>query len=143
MDRIILHKTSFAEYQYDEKNRTMYSNWFIETEHMKPKDFEYEMTRWAEVSKEVNPSLIYDFCCNFIYTIDPEQQIWMAHVLNPAWIEAGVQKYAHIVPEEFIANLSVEQMFEEFFNMNLENQFEIRHFAEEAQEEAKAWLFTT
>ncbi|GAB4403569.1 MAG: hypothetical protein OHK0053_28390 [Microscillaceae bacterium] len=64
----------------------------------------------------------------------------MAKTLNPAWIEAGVERYAHIVPEELIANLSVEQMFDEFLNMGLENQFDIAHFSN--REEAKNWLYS-
>lgn len=78
---------------------------------------------------------------HFIYPINPDEQVWMAHTLNPGWIEAGVKKYAHVVPEEFISNLSIDLMFEEFFLMELENQFEIRHFADEDQQKAKDWLF--
>lgn len=135
-----LHKSSFAIHIYDEDQKTLLTDWYRETEDMSPQDFKFEMEKWLEVSKLCRPEKIYDYCVNFVYTIDIAEQKWMAHLLNPGWADLGVKKYAHIVPEEFIANLSVEQMFEEFTNMNLENQFEIRHFADNNTESAKKWL---
>ncbi len=140
MEKITLHHTTFAQHQYEPDTHTLYSDWFEATENMTEDDFRDEVEAWIRVSKEVKPTFIYDSCSNFLYPINPEQQIWMAHTLNPAWIEAGVKKYAHILPLEFIANLSVEQLFDEFFNMNLKNQFEIKHFAEEDAEKTKQWF---
>lgn len=136
-----LYKSKYAQHLYGEEESTLYTDWFKETEYMTKEDFKIEMEAWLEASKKVNPKKIYDYCTNFIYPINPEEQVWMAHLLNPGWIQVGVKKYAHIVPEEFIANLSVEQMFEEFDKMNLDNQFEIRHFADNKSEEDKKWLF--
>ncbi len=135
----VLHESKYAAHQYDEETNTLYSEWFVETKDMKDEEFKEAMEVWLKVSQQVRPEKIYDYCCNFIYPITPENQIWMAHLLNPGWIGAGVKKYAHIVPEEFIANLSVDQMFEEFSLMRLDNQFEIKHFSDE--EKAKSWLF--
>lgn len=137
-----LYKSKYSEHHYDIETNTLHSNWFEETKNMKNEDFKKEIEEWLRVSKEVKPTKIYDYCVNFVYSINNEEQVWMAHTLNPGWIEAGVKKYAHIVPQEFIANLSVDLMFDEFFLMKLENQFEIKHFADEQQKQAKEWLFS-
>lgn len=67
---------------------------------------------------------------NFIYTISNDEQVWMAHLLNGAWVAMGLKKYAHIVPEEFISSLSVELAFAEYFDMKLPNQYPIRDFSD-------------
>jgi len=142
MKRKLLHQSNFAKHEYDTENQILYSDWFPETEHMTVDDFKYEVQRWGEISKGIPLTYIYDDCCNFLYTINPEEQVWMAHQLNPIWVAAYVKKYAHIVPKEFITSLAVEQLFDEFFAMNLENQFELKHFGNDQTKEAYQWLFT-
>lgn len=139
--RIELHRTKYASHHYDEQLDTLFSDWFPETAEMIEDDFTFEMNQWIEVSKKVRPSKIYDYCVNFIYPISPEQQTWMAHLLNPGWVRLGVKQYSHVVPEEYISNLSVYQMFQEFLDMKLENQFEIEHFSDE--QTAIQWLGLT
>lgn len=135
-----LYSSPYAQHSFDPTTRTLYTLWFSATEAMQAHDFKKEMETWLSTSEECKPLYIYDYCVDFLYPINPDEQVWMAHLLNPGWTNLGVLKYAHIVPEEFITNLSVEQMFEEFHNMNLDNQFEIRHFPEKDTEEAKDWL---
>lgn len=134
----VIYQSKYANHSFDESQNTMFTNWFIETADMDEKEFIIEMEAWLETTSKVKPEKIYDYCVNFVYPISPDEQVWMAHLLNPKWIALGVKKYAHIVPEEFITNLSVEQMFDEFFQMNLPNQFEISHFSNE--QVAKNWL---
>jgi hypothetical protein len=134
-----IYESKYSQHQFDAEKNTLYSNWFTSTGDMTSEEFKSEMKAWLKATETTKPEKIYDYCVNFVYPIIPEEQVWMAHLLNPNWIEYGVKKYAHIVPIEFIINLSVEQMFEEFFLMNLPNQFEIKHFSVEA--EAQEWLF--
>ena len=136
--RIELHQTRYASHHYDEKLDTLFSNWFSETSEMDNDDFKFEMNRWMEVSRKCQPTKIYDYCVNFVYPINPAQQTWMANLLNPGWVNLGVKQYSHVVPEEYISNLSVYQMFQEFLAMKLENQFKIEHFSDEL--EAIHWL---
>lgn len=136
--RIELHKSSYASHHYDAQLDTLFSDWFSETSKMGEADFEFEMKKWLEVSQQCKPSKIYDYCCNFVYPINPQQQTWMAQLLNPGWVKLGVKQYSHVVPEEYISNLSVYQMFQEFLEMNLDNQFKIEHFSDEL--EAIHWL---
>jgi len=134
------YRSAYAAHSYDAETQTLYTEWFRETEQMSAEDFKTEMEAWLKASQETEAKLLFDYCVNFIYPITPEEQLWMAHLLKPGWAAAGLQKYAHIVPEELIANLSVYQMFEEFDNIKTENEFEIRHYAEEQSEEAKEWM---
>lgn len=129
--RVELHKSNYTSHHYDAQLDTLFSDWFSETSKMVEADFEFEIKKWLKVSQQCKPSKIYDYCYNFVYPINPQQQTWMAQLLNSGWVKLGVKQYSHVVPEEYISNLSVCQMFKEFFDMNLENQFKIAHFSDE------------
>jgi hypothetical protein len=133
-----LYRSEYAVHIFDEENKILYSDWLPTTENMTEEDFFQEMKEWLRVSLEAKFEYLYDNCVNFLFPISPKNQIWMAKLLNEPWVKIGLKKYAHIMPDELISGLSVEQMFEEFFNMNLENQFEIQHFPD--GESANEWL---
>lgn len=133
-----LYKSKYASHHYDKQLDALFSDWFPETSSMNDKDFEFEMRKWLEVSQQCKPSVVYTRCVNFDYPINPEQQTWMAQLLNRCWVDLGVKQYLHVVPEEYVTKLSACQMFQEFLDMKLENQFEIHHFPNES--EAIQWL---
>lgn len=139
-DGIILYESKFAKHTYQPSTKTLFSDWSPATFEMSREDFKIEIEAWLNVFKKEKILYLFDRCSDFIYPIAPDEQIWMANLLNPEWIKLGLKKYAHLVPEEFIANLSVDQMFDEFFNMNLEGQYPINHFSDEQEQEALDWL---
>lgn len=134
-----IYSSRFAKHEYDSQTQTLFTDWFSETEHMSNDDFMHEMRAWLEVFRQTKPKYLYDNCVNFMYPIVPVEQIWMAELLNAEWIKLGLKKYAHMVPADMITELSVEQSFEEFFEMRLPNQFPIVNFAE--REAALKWLY--
>lgn len=136
-----VYESRFVKHAFNPQSQTLFSYWTTETPQMSQLDFKVEMENWLNTSQKFKPLYLFDYCQDFVYPIVEEEQIWMAHLLNPGWIEIGLQKYAHIVPDEFISNLAVEQMFDEFFNMKLANQFEIRHFGVSEEETAADWLW--
>jgi hypothetical protein len=134
----VLFQSKFSSHAYEPETKTMFTYWTEATEKMNQIEFQQEMQAWLKASEACQPDKIFDYCKGFIYPIDPDEQIWLAHLLNEGWVRLGVKKYAHIVPEELIANISTMQLFEEFENMKLPGQFVIEHFADE--DEALAWL---
>lgn len=135
---LTIYRSKFALHQYDEAYKTIFTDWFKETEEMSASDFQLEMEEWLNAFKQYKPMYLYDNCVDFSYAIKPDEQIWMAQLLNAAWIDLGLKKYAHMVPEEMISELSVEQLFDEFFQMKLPNQFPIVNFGK--KEDALRWL---
>lgn len=70
------------------------------------------------------------------FTVTPELQVWTAqHVIAPA-ADFGLQRIAHIMPEDFIANLAIEQLEQEV--QGTSNSIEICIFKN--KEEALPWL---
>jgi len=133
-----IYESRFSAHKYDATTETLFSDWFEETGKMTDDDFRNEMQAWLNIFRVCKPKYLYDRCVDFCYAINPAEQIWMAHLLNAEWIDLGLKKYAHMVPEELIAELSVEQLFDEFFQMNLPNQFPIVNFSK--KEDALNWL---
>ncbi|MCU0444179.1 MAG: hypothetical protein MUE85_04620 [Microscillaceae bacterium] len=133
-----LFSSRFSKHVYVAESQTLFTYWTEDTEKMNKVQFEQEMHAWLKASETCSPHKIYDYCKGFLYPIDPDEQIWLAHLLNEGWVRLGVQKYAHIVPEELITNIGTMQLFEEFENMKLPNQFVIQHFSDE--DEALHWL---
>jgi hypothetical protein len=135
----VLHESKFSKHIYDAKTETLCSDWFEETKNMTRNDFEIEMKAWLKATQDCGKfTYLLDRCVDFIYPISPQEQIWMANLLNKSWIELGLKKYAHLIPDEFISHLFVEQTFEEFFNMNLPHQYPMKDFS--SVEEALHWL---
>ena len=136
----LIYQSRYSKHEYNPQTKTMYSDWFKETENMEVSDFKTEMEEWLIAFRKKKPKYLFDRCVDFCYPLTPEEQIWMAELLYEEWIELGLKKYAHIVPEEIFSEVSVEQLFEEYFKMNFSNQFPIVNFAE--KEDALKWLYS-
>ncbi|TAH19514.1 MAG: hypothetical protein EAZ08_08475 [Cytophagales bacterium] len=135
---IVLYQSKYSKHIYQSSTEILYSDWFISTENMQAEEFIQEMEVWLKVSQQCKFTYLFDRCINFLYIISPDEQLWMANLLNRAWVEMGLKKYAHIVPAEFISSLSVEQVFGEYLDMKLPNQYPIIDFVDE--EDAITWL---
>ncbi len=134
-----IYHSRFSKHEYDSKTKTIFTDWFKETSKMTSDDFKNEMQEWLNAFYKCKPLYLYDRCVDFSYTIVPDEQIWMANLLNAEWIKLGLKKYAHMVPVELFTEVSVEQMFDEFFQMKLENQYPIVNFDD--KEKALKWLY--
>jgi hypothetical protein len=135
---ILLYESKYSRHIYQAETEIMFSDWSAKTKNMDAQDFKTEMEAWLAATKECKFTYLFDRCVEFNYTISLKEQVWMANLLNEAWATMGLKKYAHIVPEAFISSLSVEQTFEEYFNMKLPNQYPIKDFAD--ANEALDWL---
>jgi hypothetical protein len=124
-----VYNSKYVEHYFDDNQQVFHSSWLPATEQMTEKDFVFEMEKWVELTLEAKPLYILDDCRTFFYTISPTLQTWSAQTLNPSWVRMGLRKYAHIAPEELVANISTLQFFDEFLEMNLKNQYKIEHFS--------------
>ncbi|HAI77152.1 MAG TPA: hypothetical protein DCM08_12985, partial [Microscillaceae bacterium] len=61
-------------------------------------------------------------------------QSWVDQEIFPQFVQAGLRKYAIIVSQEMVAQLSIEQTMEESQASN----FQVRYFDD--SEEAMRWL---
>lgn len=70
--------------------------------------------------------------------ITPEIQIWIAQNIYPRWYGAGLKKLAVVIPQELIANLSIQQTVDEVEEVKEVDTYEIRYFEDDLV--AREWL---
>lgn len=72
------------------------------------------------------------------FTIDIETQQWLGQVIYSKFIQMGIRKMAMLMPHEFMAQLSLEQTFEEVRGKQGEVLMQMAFFEDES--EARVWL---
>jgi len=95
--------------------------------------FQKEILEWVRLVEEYKPKFLIADTQLFIFTISLELQEWTGNVVFPRLIAAGVQKFAIIVSNEMIAQLSIEQTMEE-----ASSAFQSNYFS--SIEDAKKWF---
>ncbi len=97
------------------------------------------LTAVIDLLREHRPKLWLGDTRQLNFTIGPELQDWNANVLNPEILAVGLEKMALVLPEELIANLSVQQSVEEMEVKNTKGgQFTTRYF--DNRQDALAWV---
>lgn len=139
IEKTELYSSKFACYVYYPSSQALFSDWYKATRDMTSITFREEMVAWVRVIEKCKPKYIYDRCLDFEYSITHDERLWAAHLINPAMVHSGVIRYAHLQPLSLFAERPVELLFEEFLNMQLPNQYPIKHFV--STEMALAWLF--
>ncbi len=122
-----IYSSSQQEIYYDNENSILKNVWLVVD--ISFDEMKAEMKNWMDKFNEKRPKLMLTDSSNG--TIVPvETQEWIIGFLFPTVIEKGVLKYAIIMSEEVVAELSVEQMFDEirdkptgeFQQFNFENE---------------------
>lgn len=131
-----IHSSSLQEIYYDDKNSIIKNIW-------SPIDYTFddmkrEMNIWMEKFNETKPKLMLTDSSSGII-VPVEIQDWIVGFLFPEVIEKGALKYAIILSEEVVGQLSVEQMFDEVRDKPT-GEFQQFNFENEA--DAMKWLLT-
>ncbi|EAY27453.1 hypothetical protein [Microscilla marina] len=129
-----LYESEFVSHFIVKEESLLKSTWKGDTATMNADQFTAECKEQIHLFAANNASKLYSDSRNFNYPISPEQQAWLDNELLPQLITAGIAKWALIYPEEFIAQLSVNQLLEEENSQSVN----IRFFSSET--EAIEWL---
>jgi hypothetical protein len=119
---------------FDEDKKLLHKEWYIDTDTMPQDTFKIEVEKIAEIAEKYKPIRFHDDTTNFYFPISPKVQTWVNETIFPRFIKAGVMKYALIVSQELIAQLSIEQTMEE----SNAHKFQVKYFDD--PEKAYEWL---
>ncbi|WP_026999494.1 hypothetical protein [Eisenibacter elegans] len=108
---------------------------FKDTSNMSWETFQDEMLEQTRLAAKYKPEAFFLDTKNFDFGIGPEMQTWIDEEIFPKFSANGLRKYAYLVSDEFISQLSIEQLMAEG---NAEKQFITKYF--NTEEEAFAWL---
>jgi hypothetical protein len=88
-------------------------------------DENYQEAQWKEVAmiRKYRPSKMIINVQDLRYTLPPEMQEWTAQNIAIPMIQLCVKRAAYIIPVDFYAQLSIEQLVTELPEMNYITMF--------------------
>ncbi|MCC5946451.1 MAG: hypothetical protein JJT94_16080 [Bernardetiaceae bacterium] len=136
MQTKIVYQNEYWTIYHDEKNAMIIPVWNSTSSSLTNDLYKIEMQNYAAVVEKYTPKQLLIDCRDLYFAIAPEVQDWTNITIFPIVFAAGVRNVAVILPKEFIANLSIEQVMEEVEG----TKFFTRYFG--TQDKAKEWLFS-
>ncbi|GAB4396036.1 MAG: hypothetical protein OHK0053_08690 [Microscillaceae bacterium] len=129
----VVYSSPSLEMTFEVEKSLMVLDWKAQTAHWTEADFKAENLHIVEVIALHRPQYMLSLSQDFAYSINPENQVWIAENVFTAHKRNGVKKLALILSSDFIAQLSIEQSTEEAPVLP-SAMFDNR-------EEAEKWLF--
>ena len=123
----------FFEIEYLEDKNSLYSNWI--GSYLSVEQVQQGCLLVLEAIKEHQSSLLLNDNRQLEGVWDDANE-WIANEWMPQAIQAGLMKFAHILPQDLFAQLSAE--FMEDNAKKIEDIFQLKMFNN--QEEAEKWL---
>lgn len=128
----LLHQNKFVKILYFPEIEQIEHHWSSKSYEMSEEDFKKEQLIYLEFAQHFKPKRGLVNSRDFKFTIDPQLQDWMNEHLHPYYEELGLIKAAFLMPEDFFAQFSIEQIFEDY------RPFQVMYFDKE--ESARNWL---
>lgn len=134
----IVYENEYVTMQHNAEEKVTEQVWYATSENMTEEEFKEFMNFWREFVIENGVKYHLIDAKEFIFTIEPEVQNWVAtEVVGPA-VQQGFEKIAQILPEkDLFAQVSVEQTMDENAQQGGLN---FAHFA--SVEEGRKWLLS-
>lgn len=130
-----LFEGSSVQLFFDAEKSMIVLKWLSQTTHWKNEDFVRENLNIVNFVARCKPTYLLSLSTNFLYIINPDEQLWLvSNVFEPHY-KNGVKKMALIISKDFLSGLSIEQLIDETTIVPV-GLFE-------NQEEAEKWLFST
>jgi hypothetical protein len=127
-------KTNFQEFSFIADKKIAVIIWQENTKYMKDEDYKTEQINTLNFVLDNKASKLLINTQQLNFAITPDLQIWTDLNLVQPLINAGVEKFAFIIPSDLFTQVSVEQAVEE----NAQQLQSSRFF--ESKEEALNWL---
>ena len=107
-----VYQSEFVIISVDDSKSFTIMTWTKETYDLEDHIYRKEVLNWIEALKKHQPRYVLDDARLFSMPIAPETQEWAAQVNNENKIET-IEKYAIVMPKDYISNLSTDQNIEE------------------------------
>ncbi|WP_026999456.1 hypothetical protein [Eisenibacter elegans] len=125
------HKDQLSEMCYDEQKDIIYHIMYPSTADMSEEEFKQMLLTWVAINNECQAQKAIVYSKDLLFPINPDIQDWIIQEVNP---KLPTKQTAFIMPEEFIANLAIEQYITESNGGDVI----VMYFA--STQEAEAWL---
>ncbi|NJL15325.1 MAG: hypothetical protein HC913_21525 [Microscillaceae bacterium] len=133
-----IYKNKFKELLYDANRQEVLYTMFETTQELNERLHRQQVMKAAKaLFKQPVRCMIVDFR-RFLFVNAPDTQLWMIEHIVPLYRQAGLQKIAVIMPQEFFTGLSIEQLIEDA-NKIPDLPYLQAFFAD--ADEARVWLY--
>lgn len=132
-----IHRSDIQVIYYDEESSLMRIIVSANTEYIGDENFQEAQLKILEMAKRYQPNCVLTNVQDLRYTIPPEMQEWAAQEIIAKMIPLGLMRLAYIIPKDFYAQLSVEQLVDELPILNFTTAFFID------EKTATEWLCDT
>ncbi|OJJ22028.1 hypothetical protein BKI52_08290 [marine bacterium AO1-C] len=125
----------YQVFYYDRRRNYFVNIWLPESQDLEDTEYQkQQIILWDKV-REIHPQFVISDNTNFLYSIDPELQDWVASEIDKLIDEVKLERIGIVTSKDFIALLTIRQTIEEGRFQDITRFFETR-------EEAESWLFT-
>ncbi len=129
-----LFKNRYCTLSFNEMTGILDQLWTEDTQKMSIEEYQEIQKSTVSMFEQHQAKGIFVDLKKFRWGIAPPMQIWTnKNVIEPL-VSAGIKKISYTVPEELVAELSVQQTLEENEDLN----FPYQYFSEERL--ARIWL---
>ena len=118
MAKETVYKSELHENIFDTENSLLSSRWYTSAL-LEESVYRQELTNYFECVKEYKPKFVLMDAVEANYVITIETQKWLVDTFFHIYKEIGFKKMAILLPEDIIANLSIEQTIDENKDLNL------------------------
>lgn len=133
---IEIYKNKFVEVFLAEENYFLMEIWKPESSNITEAEFKAYLLYWRDNMLTHKIEKILTNCLYFGFILQPVVQTWIVENVSIPVAQANfLKKHAFVMPQEFIANLSIEQYIDD---VNEQKDFITRYF--DSETEAKKWL---
>jgi len=129
-----IYKNKYFSIEYFKESSHVVFTWFAETELMSQDEYKEGLLKTADLVEKYRPTKMLLDNTLLKFTVFPEVQQWTAEHIFKRTIAVGLVKNAIVESEEIIAELSIEQTYEE----SIAKTKQVRQFGNKA--EALKWL---
>lgn len=105
----MLHNSKYQTITYDPSDGVLRITWKSSTFRLTESEFKEEVSTYLEIVKVHRPPKTFWDLRDLQFVVDPELQQWIDTEVTPG--ELGiVKKQALLMPHDFVANISVDQI---------------------------------
>jgi hypothetical protein len=129
---MIAHDDYYMKVVFDETHKIIEHTWKATSAELNDDGFKSQLVIFGDLILKHKPKGVTADTTNFLFTMAPEVQQWVAENFFPKVIEVGCKKYALQVSEDVFTQVSVENTVEN------EGAIHFKYF--ESIESAKNWV---
>lgn len=130
----LLEEDEIVKIEYDENTKLFKHTWNDKTRNITDEEYKKSVLKTIAQFSKLDSKVHLVDSQNFLFTISPDLQLWLASQVFPNLEAMKVEKVAFLVSKDIFAQVSIEQFVEE----DKTEAVESRYF--DTEKEAMDWL---